>query len=268
MHSIDILNIGYGSAAILQSTDFCAIIDCKAPDAGTDQVDLQMHIHRNPVDLLILTHQHRDHWNGVSGLLDNDIAFEHCWVTPYLPQQGELHFNADDQTAYEALLERLSQQGTQIETVSRDRLPLQRETITLTVLNPPNDIMGMQERQVHDGCIVIRCDTPCGTVLFGSDATNAAWRRIADWNAALLRADYFIASHHGADDGIDAEILQRIQPRIILLSTEEGQYPDTPHPDVLALFQQCVGDNLLRTDKHGTLTILETGVIRQNDSDN
>lgn len=70
--------------------------------------------------------------------------------------------------------------------------------------------------------------------------------------AAILKA-----SHHGARNG-GTEIIEQIQPQILLVSAGKDNSYGHPHPETLELAEQ-VGATVLRTDQSGTVLLTFTG---------
>ena len=104
-----------------------------------------------------------------------------------------------------------------------------------------------------------------GSIIFGSDARMSVWQRLSAQAPFLLPVDVLLASHHGAQDGVDYTVLQQMKPRWVIVSTQEGRYPDTPDTTALTWYRQTAGESLLRTDQVGTVCVTREGVSTDSD---
>lgn len=75
---------------------------------------------------------------------------------------------------------------------------------------------------------------------------------------ADVRADILKVPHHGSRTSTSLAFVQRVQPRVGIISTGADNPYGHPHPQVLDLLAQQ-GVEVWRTDEHGAITITSDG---------
>ena len=77
--TIALLDVGQGQSIVAASDAYTVMIDCggnRYPGAGNIAADYLISRNRHKIDMIILTHTHSDHINGIKELLDNiDIEY-------------------------------------------------------------------------------------------------------------------------------------------------------------------------------------------------
>lgn len=93
--TIDFINVGYGDAILVRESSFTMLIDCGDIDANMSDTTLEssrtsawsfiekQKIHT--IDLLVITHLHRDHCGGLRKLLEKVHVKK--FITSYIPQK-------------------------------------------------------------------------------------------------------------------------------------------------------------------------------------
>ena len=59
------LNVGYGSCTIIECNEKIIVVDCKKGDKRLNEDNLTDYIKTSEIELLIITHPHKDHFDGV-----------------------------------------------------------------------------------------------------------------------------------------------------------------------------------------------------------
>jgi competence protein ComEC len=119
--------------------------------------------------------------------------------------------------------------------------------IRLSVLAPREPLLTSTRSDPNNNSIVLRLDAPGGSFLFTGDIEREGRRRLAGAN---LRADVLKVSHHGAVNGTDRAFLERVNPRVAVISVGANNRYGHPHRETLALLQ---GKRVYRTDWHGDI---------------
>ena len=195
---------GDADAALLQDGDMTVVID-----TGEDGQALAGYLHRRRqgVDLLILTHLHIDHGGGIAALLEKGIPVERCC----LPADAEIPV-IDEEVL--PLLEALRARGTEICCLSRgDEISL--PSGRMRVLWP---LAGRvrPEHDANDVCLVLQAEVRGVTLLLTGDLPGL----YAKYAAAP--ADILKAPHHGSRISCTQELLDLVQPQIILQSNRNA----------------------------------------------
>ena len=92
---------------------------------------------------------------------------------------------------------------------------------------------------------------PDYSALLVGDAESGTLERLADSNS-LESVDIFKVGHHGSAVSCNREILEKINPRIALLSVGEHNRYGHPTATTLSLLENQ-GSKIARTDKQGTI---------------
>jgi competence protein ComEC len=74
----------------------------------------------------------------------------------------------------------------------------------------------------------------------------------------LLKSDVLKIPHHGSSSSSSPLFLEKVKPTYAILSVGERNIGRLPHPEVLKRYGQ-LGSRVLRTDKHGAVTVITDG---------
>lgn len=238
---VTMLDVGQGQCILLCSGGRTALIDCggNGRNAGDLAADALQSLGISRLDLLILTHCHDDHANGVPELLSRvEVS---CLVLPD---------RAEDEPAYRNEILALAQEaGTEITLLSADRALSLGET-ALTLYAPLGGGGANEE-----GLFVL---ATCGDfeVLVTGDANSAVEARLVD-HGDLPDVEVLVAGHHGASDSTSDALLDAVTPQTCLISAGYNPYG---HPTDETLSRLAARDiDLYRTDRMGNLTIRYRG---------
>ena len=71
-------------------------------------------IPNNHIDVLIITHQHYDHFDGIQTLIDNEVTVDELWECPYKRRYGDNSVGYDEWQDYQNLKQKLVNKGTKV----------------------------------------------------------------------------------------------------------------------------------------------------------
>lgn len=116
---------------------------------------------------------------------------------------------------------------------------------------------GGKEEASNDLSVVMRMEYGRFTALFTGDIDIETELALVD-RGVLKSSDVLKVSHHGSKYGSAKEFLEKLKPKLAMISVGSKNNYGHPHSDTL-LRLEAVGAKILRTDKMGTIKILSDG---------
>lgn len=236
---IHILNVGYGSMAILLNPDGTRIvIDCNLTEDNRD--DVLAYTRRvlgrgNAIDVFINTHRDADHMRGITDLHDQHTIKE-IW-DPDVPG------TTTDSTEYQAYM-RLRRS---VKTVTTN--PQTYQTWGTAKYRFMNGKWG-DYSDANQQSIVVKVEytTPSCSVLFAGDTDYRPWKEkiLQKYKDSDLSSTILIAAHHGSvtffDDPSDTknyyvDHISKIEPAMTLISVGSNQH-GLPDKKALELYEK------------------------------
>ena len=105
----------------------------------------------------------------------------------------------------------------------------------------------------NENSLCVLFDTEKCDILITGDRSSFGERMLMR-SAELPDVDVLVAGHHGAADSTSLELLQTVQPETVLISVKENNFYGHPSDRLLQRLDSF-GCTVLRTDRHGTITI-------------
>ncbi len=235
---ISVLDVGQGQCVLLADPQAAIIVDCGGSDldnAGDTAANHLLASGKSRVDLLILTHLHDDHTNGVETLLGR-IPVELI----LLPASAD-----DEDDVLENILTAAENVGTDVIRLSE---PCEAElgSMRLDLYLPQ---AGTEE---NERGIVVSAEVGGETVLIMGDGGTET--EFALFSTGQLRdTDILVVGHHGSKSASGALFLRAVQPETAIISVGDNSY-GLPAEETLETLHEY-GSTVRRTDEEGTITI-------------
>ena len=232
VYSID---VGQGDATLLKSRETEMLIDCGDNGAGTKVVDFLKEKSVGELEYLMITHPDSDHLGGCDDVLRSFNA--HMVI-----DNGQ----ASDTISYQEVMAEI---GTaQHVTAIRDNIwdigPAQLKVIQanngLTDKNQ-NSIVTKLTYKDMDILLTADCDKDCENLLLDKD----------------IQSEILKVTHHGSKFGTSINLLDKVMPRVGIISVGSNSYGH-PAPETLDRLSQ-EGILVYRTDIEGDITITLDG---------
>ncbi len=233
---VSVLDVGQGQSVALCSEDYTALIDCGGTkDPGAAAASYFHSLGKDRVDLLMLTHFHDDHANGVPEL------FRRLEVTalalPDVEPDNPLRLEIEELAAAA---------GTEIwyiETLSH--VPFGESELTL--YPPPS-----ADQAGNEACMAVMASSGEWDALVTGDMDqNGEINLLNDWPVPDI--ELLVAGHHGSRSSSGGPFLRRVKPEWAVLSVGYNHYGHPAQETLKRLREE--GAVLYRTDRMGTVTI-------------
>lgn len=235
-----ILDVGQGQSVLLQSGQFLALIDCGGngyENAGDIAANYIQALGRNTLDLLVISHYHADHANGIPQLLRR-VKVEEIALPDVEPQS----FLRTE------ILKTAQEQQASIRFIREDTSYQLKEQLTLDLIPPLGTGSDLNELGL--------------TALATAEDFNALLTGDMSGNAELLLLEHrdfpdielLIAGHHGSNTSTTPELLQALRPEIAVISVGKQNRYGHPGQETLKRLNDAE-IKIYRTDIQGMITV-------------
>lgn len=236
--TVTAIDVGQGDAFLLEAPGARVLVD--AGEDGTAARWLREQGRRS-VDLVVVSHGHRDHVGGAAQVLRR-MPVGAVWYRPVptdLPEAAEL-------------LAVAAERDVPVRDVATgDRVTI--GSLTLDVLGPPSGRPYRFARsELNETSIVLRASAGGRRALLAGDVEGAAQADLLG-SPAQLDVDLLAVPHHGAAT-TEPAFLRAARPAVALVSVGADNRHGHPHPDVLEVLAE-LGTEVRRTDVEGTIRV-------------
>jgi competence protein ComEC len=197
------------------------------------------------LDLVILSHPHPDHMNGLVSIV-NKFSVAEVWESgqdPDLPGRGEF-------------LRILPEKNIPLRIVSADDPSLALGDAELRILHPGRTFR-VRDRQAYveenNRSLVIKVSSGGKTLLFTGDIGKAAEQAIARTRTDL-KTDLLKVPHHGSKSSSSDAFVNATRPDVAVVTVGKGNQYRHPSDEVIARYEG-VGARIARTDRDGEIAV-------------
>lgn len=227
------LDVGQGDAAVLRLGGRTVLIDGgesnEWQDAGENALlPLLRKNGGRKIDAIFLSHPHKDHFSGLTGLLKY-----------YSPELLILGNTQDAEEGFEEFMQAAEQAGARvIFAEAGDRLKIGEMKF---------DILSTGTQSGNEASLFIRAEYQGVSALFTGDAG-----REGEWSAlsSLEQSDILKIGHHGSAESTTDALLEKVRPRYGIISAGKNNLYGHPHGQVLERLEKA-DVRVLRTDLCG-----------------
>ena len=212
------------------------------------------------VDVLILSHYDFDHVGGAVGLMQQVQVREII-----LPQET---LDANSLPLHEVITKTAANRGTKLTLAQQDAFWDLGEGASLHLFVPAAWPQVIQYITATETTYAADATPSFDSIPTGNAASTVAAIYSPSGNVLLTgdlggeeeqglepgHFDVFKAGHHGSKNSNSAELLERLQPRLTVISCGYANRYGHPHKETLARLSQ-VGSAILRTDEQGCIRI-------------
>lgn len=232
------LNVGQGQSLVITKGDKTAVIDCgssSGEDAGKTAADFLISQQRNEIDVLILTHFHADHANGVEKLME--MVQVNALLVPD-PSLSENYYSED-------IIKLARRRGIDIIYVTKNA-EISLGSVSIDVFAP------LTAGGENENGLCILCSEREYDILVTGDI-NANLERQLIAREDIPDTELLVVGHHGSKYSTCDKFLDETAPENAIISVGENTYGH-PAEETLKRLKEN-GIEVYRTDELGNITI-------------
>ena len=196
------------------------------------------------LDVLVLTHGHPDHLNGLKSVARN-FQIGEFWEAVRPPAGNP---------AYEELMRNLEPSADR-HTVGRG-FSHREGKVLVEALHPEPGAPSLKDI-ANDQSLVLKIAMGTQSFLLPADIGAGAEAELIKGEADL-RARVLKSPHHGSRTSSSPAFLDAVRPEFVVVTAGRGNFYGLPHPDIIARYLER-GARVLRTDEEGAVRFATDG---------
>lgn len=199
------------------------------------------------IDLLILTHTHADHLDGLLEVLKRYQigAVLESGASYSLPEYEEWH-------------RILEEKKVPIVIARRGQKVILAQNGELDIFSPFENFVGASLKNPHDANIVSRLIYGNSSLLLMGDAEKSLEYRLLWAGPGVLKSEVLKVGHHGSKTSSSEEFLQAVSPKIAVIQAGRKNRYGHPTQEVLDRLASA-GAKILRNDLAGDIILESDG---------
>lgn len=231
---IKVLDIGQGDSILIQTPEYKNIlIDTGYDIKVIDQLGKELNLFNAQIDLLIITHAHRDHYGGIFEILDK-----------YQVKQVMVNGTTTKDYLYHEMVSELKKRKIPI-LIPNHKTDLQiGSNLYLDFLYPlaGKNLIGFNTKNKNNDSIVFRLirkhqNTIEPLALFTGDA-EVELEHLLLLSGQNVTAPVLKVGHHGSRTASTSEFIEAVQPERAIISAGKGNIYKHPHPETIDIFHK------------------------------
>lgn len=249
--AVHVIDVGQGDSILIMAGGKSVLIDAGEKEYGEKVVSFLKDKGVTRLDYIIATHPHSDHIGGMAEVV-SQIGAEKI-IVPKLPDDM-----VPTTKVYENFLKAVKNGGMKLTAAKAGKVYDIAEIgglpVTMTILAPGD---GAEFDDLNDYSVCVRIDYNRVSWLFSGDLSD-------DGEKALLKSGQNIdvtaykVGHHGSSSSSSEEFLEKITPRLCVISCGEGNSYGHPHEAAVDRLEEYTG-SIYRTDLCGTVSVYSDG---------
>lgn len=240
--SIHFIDVGQGDAALIQCDGQYMLIDGGDMNAGSTVYDFLLEHEIYKLEILAISHLHRDHYGGLIKAL--------TYAQDVRTTISNKSYSDADKASFAKFEHTLSNIGTSI------TVPAIGDTFKLG--SATVEVLDVSAEKGNDS-LVLLIKYGKTTFLFAGDMEHKQESLICDryddesWDLSLLKV-----GHHGSNTSTSIRFLRMLMPKYAVISVGKGHQPDHPSQNTLERLEQAKVQ-VFRTDVGGTILVESNG---------
>ena len=249
---VNFINVGEGDCILIEAPNKINIL---IDGGGTPQSDFDVgskivipYLRRkgiNEIDLLILTHPHLDHLEGLLPVLRElkvDMVLDSGLIC--------------DLPAYKEFISIIQKKGIPYHKAKAGDNFIFSNNLEIFLLNPLYDSDFYCESDFNNASIVVKLFYKNTDFLFTGDIEEAAEKKLLVWQN-ILQSDILKVGHHGSSTSTNLEFLDKVDPSIAVITVGKNHFGHPSQKIIERLEDKNI--QIYRTDEDGTIIIRTNG---------
>lgn len=244
---VDFFSIGQGDAILLESAEnFRVLIDGGPNNLILEKLGKSMAFDQKRIDLMILTHPHADHMNGLIEVLEK---MEVGAVLVSGVSYGGI--------GYKKFWELVAEKGVEVIYVNGNS-DLRVGSLLIDLLYPLQAMQGREVENVNNSSISLRVIFGEQKIFFSGDLEEEGEEELMK-SGVRLNAEVYKAAHHGSKTSSTEEFLAAIGAKIAVISCGLNNQFKHPAAETLDKLWRA-GATVYRTDLDGDIRLEMDGI--------
>ena len=241
------LDVGEGDAIFIQTPSGQKVLidGGPSPAAITDALGRRLPFWDRKLDLVILTHAHEDHLNGLLEVLRRYQVQQ--VLEPGYPLTSAMYLQFLQTIQEKRIAYRVARAGQRLDLTGA----------YLTVLHPGPSFLTSTASDLNNNSVVLRLVIGQVAILLTGDADEPAQSAILS-RGGELTSTVLKVPHHGSRTALTADFLPAISPAVAIVSVGADNSFGHPAPETLEQLR-AAGVQVYRTDQNGTIEIITDG---------
>lgn len=239
------MDVGQGDAILLERGTRQVLIDGGPDRKILERLSEEMPFFDRKIEVVMLTHPDTDH---LAGLLEVLNKYEIGLVLlPKVADATQLQEEWLNLLLAKNVLYRFAERGQVIEMAG----------LTINILNPTREMPVMAGKRLNDYSVATKVYMDEISFLLPGDLeqTRESWL-VNNERGGELAAQVLKAGHHGSKSSTSQQWLDRINPRVAVVSAGKDNRYNHPSPETL---ERLEGRVVLRTDQSGSVRFVKEG---------
>lgn len=243
---VNFINVGEGDCILIEAPNKINIL---IDGGGTPQSDFDVgnkivipYLRRkgiNEIDLLILTHPHLDHLEGLLPILKE-------FKVDMVLDSGLLC----DSSEYKEFISLILEKGISYHKAKAGDNFIFSNNLEIFLLNP------LYDSDFNNASIVVKLFYKNADFLFTGDIEEAAEKKLLVWQN-ILQSDILKVAHHGSSTSTNLEFLDKVNPNIAVITVGKNHFGHPSQKIIERLEDKNI--QIYRTDEDGTVIIRTNG---------